>query len=253
MIISTLIADDEPHARRYLKSLLEKDEDVGIIYESKNGNEVLEFLKHKEPDIIFLDINMPGLTGIEVATKLKSSSSLIIFSTAYDQYALKAFELKAFDYLLKPFDEHRFNDVLQSAKHNIEVTKQAHFSNKFTDLYREYNQTLTPHLSEFVIKEKGTSKTVKINDIIYIEASSIYAILHLLNNKVLYRVSLNLLEQQLPSKFFRIHRTFIINQDCVETYKYLNNSTYMITLTNEDVIISSRKYKDVIAKKISNL
>ncbi|WP_298756708.1 LytTR family DNA-binding domain-containing protein [uncultured Psychroserpens sp.] len=253
MIISTLIADDEPHARRYLKGLLEKDGAVGVVYECKNGNEVLKFLKHHEPDIIFLDINMPGLTGIDVAAKLKSTSSLIIFSTAYDQYALKAFELKAFDYLLKPFDEHRFNDVLQSAKRNIEVRKQADFSTKFTDLYREYNQTLTPHLSEFVIKNKGITKTIKINDILYIEASSIYVILHLLKNKVLYRVSLNLLEQQLPSNFFRIHRTFIINQDCIETYKYLNNSTYMITLTNKDVIISSRKYKDAIAKKTSNL
>ncbi len=250
MIISVLIADDEPHARRYLKNFLAADKSIGVVHECKNGNQVLEFLKHKQPDIIFLDINMPGINGIEVASKLMDTSSLIIFSTAYDEYVLKAFELKAYDYLLKPFDEVRFKSVLQDAKNTIETGKQAKFVKNFSKLYYEYNQTLTPHLSELLIKEKGFSKKVNVDEIFYIEASTIYAILHLENDKALYRVALNLLEQQLPPNFFRIHRSFIVNQDYIETIKYLNNSTYMIKLMSGDVIISSRKYKDSIADRM---
>ncbi|MEQ6123600.1 response regulator [Pseudotenacibaculum sp. MALMAid0570] len=132
MRLSVLIADDEPHARRYIKELLSEDKDVEIVYECKNGQEVLNFLKNKVPSIIFLDINMPGLTGVEVAAKIKSTGSLIIFSTAYDQYALKAFEVEAFDYLLKPYDQKRFTDVLQRAKSTVERFQQAKFGEKFT-------------------------------------------------------------------------------------------------------------------------
>lgn len=252
MRLSILTADDEPHARRHITQLLSKDDDVEVIYECKNGTEVLNFLSTKEPDIIFLDINMPGISGIEVASKLKSTNSLIIFSTAYDEYALKAFELEAFDYLLKPFGEKRFKEVLNRAKLAIEKTRQATFSQKFADLYKDYNQTIAPHLTKFIIKEKGFEKTIKVNEILYLEASAVYAILHINTKKVLYRASLNLLEQQLPPNFIRVHRSYIINENFIKSCKYLNNSTYMIIMKNEDKIISSRKYKDLISKKVNN-
>lgn len=248
MRLSVLIADDEPHARRYIKELLSEDNEVEVVYECKNGQEVLNFLKNKVPSIIFLDINMPGLTGVEVASKIKSSGSLIIFSTAYDQYALKAFEVEAFDYLLKPYDKKRFTDVLQRAKSTVERFQQAEFSEKFVELYKEYNQSIEPHLTEFRIKEKGVEQIIHTNDVLYIEASTIYAVLHLKNGKVLYRAALNLLEQQLPSNFMRVHRSYIVNTSFISSSKYLNNSTYMITMENEDVIISSRKYKEILSK-----
>ena len=246
MRLSVLIVDDEPHARRHIKSLLENDDEVEVVYECKNGREVLNFIKNKTPSIIFLDINMPGLTGVEVAAELRNKNSLVIFSTAYDQYALKAFELEAFDYLLKPFEDARFYEVLERAKQTIEKYQQAAFSEKFAGLYQEYNNSLHPHLTEFVIKEKGFEYTIHVEDVLYIEASSMYAELHCLDAKVLYRTALNLLEQQLPANFIRIHRSFIVNKNFVESIKYLNNSTYMLTMKNEDVIISSRKYKERI-------
>lgn len=251
MRLSVLIVDDEPHARRHIKSLLDKDSEVEVVYECKNGREVLKFIKNKEPNIIFLDINMPGLTGVEVAEELKGKNSLVIFSTAYDQYALKAFELEAFDYLLKPYEDDRFFEVLERAKSTIEKNQQAAFSEKFAGLYQEYNNSLMPHLTEFIIKEKGFEQKIHVDEVLYVEASSIYAELHLSNSKVLYRTALNLLEQQLPNNFIRIHRSFIINKDYVENIKYLNNSTYMFTMKSEDVIISSRKYKELISKKWS--
>ncbi|MFY0603121.1 MAG: response regulator transcription factor [Flavobacteriaceae bacterium] len=250
MRLSVLVVDDEPHARRHIKGLISKDKDIEVVHECKNGKEVLNFLKHKEPSVIFLDINMPGISGIEVASKLKASKSLIIFSTAYDQYALKAFELEAFDYLLKPFEDDRFFEVLNRVKNEVEKQQQAEFSQKFTSLYQEYNNTVTPHLTEFVVKEKGFEHKIHVEDVLYIEASTIYAVLHLENRKILYRVALNLLEQQLPSNFIRVHRSFIINKSFVKQNKYLNNNTFMITITNDDVIISSRKYKDSISKRL---
>ena len=251
MRLSVLIVDDEPHARRHIKSLLASDTDVEVVNECKNGREVLQFLKNQEPSLIFLDINMPGLTGVEVAEQLKGKKSLIIFSTAYDQYALKAFELEAFDYLLKPFEDERFYEVLQRAKDVVETNQQAEFSQKFAGLYQEYNNALEPHLTEFTIKEKGFEQTIHVDKVLYIEASTIYAELHLVERTVLYRTALNLLEQQLPPNFIRVHRSFLVNKKYVEHIKYLNNSTYMFTMHNKDVIISSRKYKELISKNWS--
>ena len=248
MRLSVLIADDEPHARRYLKGLLSKDDEVEAIFECKNGQEVLNFLKNKVPSIIFLDINMPGITGIEVATRIKETESLIIFSTAYDEFALKAFELEAFDYLLKPFDEDRFFNVLDRAKATMEQFQKAKFSEKFVELYEDFNQSITPHLSEFVVKDKGFERRFPVNEVLYIEASTVYAVLHLNKKTVLYRTALAVLEQQLSPDFIRIHRSYIVNTRQVKSIKYLNNSTYRITMANDEVIISSRKYKERINK-----
>lgn len=251
MRLSVLIVDDEPHARRHIKDLAAKSEDVAVIYECKNGKEVFNLLKHQVPSIIFLDINMPGINGIEVASKLKTVNSLIIFSTAYGQYALKAFELEAFDYLLKPFEDQRFFEVLNRATNEIEIRQQAAFSQKFTSLYEQYQNTITPHLTEFKVKEKGFEHRISVEEILYIEASTVYAVLHLKDRRVLYRAALNLLEQQLPSNFIRVHRSFIINQNLIKQSKYLNNNRFMITLLNDDVVISSRKYKDSISKRLN--
>ena len=251
MRLSILVVDDEPHARRHIKNLIAKDTDVEVIYECKNGKEVLEFLKHQTPSVIFLDINMPGISGVEVAAKLKTADSLIIFSTAYDEYALKAFELEAFDYLLKPYEDSRFFEVLKRAKNEIEIRQQAEFSQKFSSLYQEYNNNFSPHLIEFNIKEKGFEYKIHVDNVLYIEASTIYAVLHLNDKELLYRAALNLLEQQLPNNFIRVHRSFIINTNFIKDKKYLNNNTFMITMANADVIISSRKYKGIISERLN--
>mgnify|MGYP000302479277 FL=1 len=251
-MITALIVDDEPHARRYLKELLKSESEVMVIGECKNGQEALNFIKNKVPNIVFLDVQMPGMTGIEVASKIKNTEAFVVFTTAYDQYALKAFEVNALDYLLKPFEEKRFQEVLQKAMLTISRTKQALFSDKFVQLYKDYNQSLSPHITSFQIKDKGIVKEYKTSDVFCIEASSVYAMLHLKEGTALYRTALNLLEEQLPTNFIRVHRTFIVNIDYIESFKYLNNSTYSFTLKNGLVIISSRSYKDAIARILSS-
>lgn len=251
-MVTALIVDDEPNARRYLKGILKSESEVVVIGECKNGQEALNFIKNKVPDIIFLDVQMPGMTGIEVASKIKNTGAFVIFTTAYDQYALKAFEVNALDYILKPFEEKRFQEVLQKAMLTINRTQQATFSDKFMQLYKDYNQSLSPHITSFDIKEKGIVKTVQTSNVYCIESSSVYAMLHLEEGSVLYRTALNLLEEQLPTNFIRVHRTFIINIEYLESYKYLNNNTYSFTLKNGLVVISSRRYRDAISRTLSD-
>ncbi len=154
-----------------------------VIGECKNGQEALNFIKNKVPNIVFLDLQMPGMTGIEIASKIKNTEAFVVFTSAYDQYALKAFE------------EKRFQEVLQKAMLTISRTQQALLSDTFVQLYKDYNQSLSPHITSFEIKEKGIVKEYKTSEVFCIEASSVYAILHLKEATVLYRSALNLLEE----------------------------------------------------------
>lgn len=251
MKITAIIVDDEPHARRYIHDLLDKDEEVHILSECKNGREVLEFVKNKIPDVIFLDIQMPGMTGMEVATKLKSLNSVIVFTTAYDQYAIKAFEVEALDYLLKPFDEKRFYEVLDRVKEIIEKDQQALLSSKLLNVYDKFKQAQSPHVHKLIIKEKGLERAIAIEDIAYLEASSVYVIIYTKAESILYRTTLNLLEQQLPNNFLRVHRSFIINTNHIEISKYLNNNTFSFMMTNGKKVTSSRSYKDKVDRRFS--
>lgn len=250
MNVSALIVDDEPHARRYLRDLLSKDQEIDLLGECKNGREALTFIKNKKPDIVLLDIQMPGITGIEVAHQIKSSNSLVIFTTAYDQYALKAFEAEALNYLLKPFDEKRFFEVLHKAKDIIALEQQAGFGEKIMHLYNDYRQSRSPHLTEFISKDKGLERIIKISDVVFLEARSVYVILHTQNDAILYRAALNLLEQQLPSEFLRVHRSFIINVNYIKEFRYLNNNTFAFEMKNEEKVTSSRSYKAAISRKL---
>lgn len=243
MSISVLIVDDEPHARRYIRNLLLKDHEINVVGECKNGREALVFIKEHKPDIILLDIQMPGITGIEVADQVKETNSVVIFTTAYDQYALKAFEVEALNYVLKPFDEHRFFEVINKAKDVIEHNQQIQFSEKLLNLYSSFKQSQSPHFTEFVIKEKGLHRIIKIKDVLLLEARSVYVILHIDKDAILHRTTLNTLEAELPANFIRIHRSYIINKDYISEYKYLNNNTFSFKLHNNKEVISSRSYK----------
>lgn len=246
MMMTALIVDDEPHARRYIRDLLLKDQEVELLGECRNGREAIAFVEQNEPDIVFLDIQMPGINGIEVAHTLKSNHCAVIFTTAYDEYALKAFEVEAVNYLLKPFDAKRFYEALNMAKDTITLKKQAEFSKKIMNLYHNFKESNSPHLTEFVLKENGIERIIKANDVCYLEARSVYVILRTQQDAHLYRAALNLLEQQLPVQFLRVHRSFIINTNFIDTYKYLNNNTFAFEMKNGEKIVSSRSYKSEI-------
>ncbi len=251
MRIRTIIADDEPHARRYLSDLLRADEEMELLAELKNGRETLAYLEGHQVDLVFLDIHMPGINGIEVLQRIpQGKMPIVVFTTAYDQYAITAFEASAMDYLLKPFDQKRLVKSLDRVKEQLELRKESDFHKKMLSLYRDYQDARSPQLTEFVIKDRGFEKVVKAKDILWIEANSVYAELHTESNKYLYRVALNLLDTQLSSDFLRIHRSIILNTGHITKTSYLNNNTYQFTMANGKELISSRSYKTDIMQRL---
>ena len=252
MSIKAIIVDDEPHARRYLGDLVAGDADIELLAALKNGREALTYLKENSVDLVFLDIHMPGINGLDVLQQLpKDSAPIIVFTTAYDQYAITAFESAALDYLLKPFDEKRLAKALDRVKEQISFKEQSAFHQKIASLYQDFKDAQAPQLTEFIIKERGFEKVVKTRDIHWIEANSVYAELYTENEKHLYRVALNLLESELPSEFMRIHRSIIVNKDYIQRTVYQNNNTYLFKMKTGKELLSSRSYKAEIMRKLS--
>jgi two-component system LytT family response regulator len=246
---TVLIADDEPNARAYLRRLLLKDEQVDLIKECNNGAEVIRMIERIKPEIIFLDVEMPGATGLEVAGKL-SDDIAVIFTTAYERYAVEAFDFEAVDYILKPFDEGRFKRSLQRGKDFILDNRKQDLSRKLLSVLEDYTVEKSSSLKFIELKKNGLIKKVFTADIKYVEADSVYAELHTIKGKELYRSSLNDLEKTLPESFLRIHRAFIINMNMVEKVSYNNNNTYDFILKDSTSLTSGRSYKDSIVERL---
>lgn len=252
MDIKTLIVDDEPHARRYLSDLLLEETDIDLVGTVKNGREAITFMQKEKVDLIFLDIHMPGINGLEVVQQLpKGVSPLIVFTTAYDQYAINAFEDSALDYLLKPFDNERLKKSLSRIKQQLKLQEQAQLHKKIARLYEDFQDAKSPKLTEFVIKEGGFEKVIKCRDLIWIGASSVYIELHTIEGKDLFRTSMNQLENELPEGFIRIHRSVILNKEQILKRVYQNNNNYNFHMKNGIVLSSSRSYKPIIMKVLS--
>lgn len=251
MKIKTIIVDDEPHARRYLGDLLKEDDELEVLAALKNGREALAFLDEQQVDLIFLDIHMPGINGLDVMRQLpEGNAPFIIFTTAYDQYAITAFEAHALDYLLKPFDNQRLKKSTDRVKEQLSLRKESDLHQQMVRLYQDFQDAKSPQVTEFVIKERGFEKVVKTKDILWIEANSVYAELHTAQGKDLYRVALNLLEKELPREFLRIHRSLIVNTSHVTKTVYQNNNTYRFSMQNGHELVSSRSYKPEIMNKL---
>lgn len=243
MKMTCILVDDEPHARRYLHDLLKNESEVEVVGDFKNGREALDYMTKHTPDVIFLDIHMPGMDGLSLAKILNGKKSLVVFTTAYDHHAVEAFELEAFDYLLKPFDKNRFTQVLERAKERIAMNSQADLNLKVKQLFQDFESNQSPHLTTLEFKERGLHKSIAVNDVTCFEASSVYVQVHTATQSTLYRTSLSLLEQQLPpEQFVRIHRSLIINKDLVRSFQYLNNNTFKFLMENDKSFVSSRSY-----------
>ena len=192
-MIKTLIIDDEPLARFRIADLLKKDPDVFILGECKNGTEAIRAVHQKNPDLIFLDVQMPDLNGLEVVAQLKTDP-LIIFVTAFDQYALDAFDIHAVDYLLKPFDDERFFESLERAKRQLALQQTSQFKSKLLTLMQEFQAETDQYLSVVTIKDRGKTRQIALDDVFSIEADGNYLALQLQNERILYRSTMNAFE-----------------------------------------------------------
>ncbi|MEQ8241575.1 MAG: response regulator transcription factor [Cyclobacteriaceae bacterium] len=254
MKYTALIVDDEPNAREYLTELVGREVSLEICGTCATGNEAIAFCETLEPDLIFLDIEMPGRSGIETAQVLsnKKLSSIIIFTTAYDQYAIQAFEVAAIGYLLKPFSEEQFSVTVKRAIYMKGIAKKAHFQDRMSHLFERFDQSTPTTIREFILYEKGLEVRVPTEAVEYLIADSEYVEIHTKSRKYLKRLALALLAKQLPSAFVRVHRSIIINHHYVITWSYLNNGTYSFDFQNGTSLKSSRSYKEAVQMMLSN-
>lgn len=259
LTIDTLVVDDEPLARQLVESLLAADKDIRVVALCANGPEALEAIRRHKPRLMFLDIQMPGLSGFDLLEKLEPElMPYIIFVTAYDQYALKAFEIHALDYLLKPFEKERFHESLARAKEVIHSQALAGLTGKILQLAKSHRDGgaagLTPelpdktgYLQELVIREGGRLLAIKSRDIVWLEAANQYARVHTLNGSHLLSRSLDTLQKQLDGDcFFRIHRSAVVNVHFIKEVRTAKNATCDVILTTGKQLKLSRSRKHIL-------
>jgi two-component system LytT family response regulator len=250
--IKTLIVDDEPLARQTIRELLNDEPEIEIIGECKSGLEAVNFIRKQSPDLLFIDIQMPGMNGFEALSRIDLEQiPAIIFVTAFDQYALKAFEVHALDYLLKPFSDKRFKEALQQAKSNIELREINRLSQSLVALIGDHagNEMLPAKrksfLTRFMIRAGGRVTFIKTSDVDWIAADDYYIKLHVSDKSHLLRISMNELEEKLdPRRFLRIHRSTIINFDRVKELHQNPNGEYVVVLKNGTELKLSRSRRE---------
>ena len=256
--IRTLIIDDEPLARRNLRVLLEKDPQIEILEECRNGREAVKAINTHSPDLIFLDIQMPELDGFDVLARVGPEHiHAIIFVTAFDQYALKAFDVHALDYLLKPFDDERFAHALQRAKSQIEAREIDRLSKRLLALLEEregersVSKQQQDYLTRLMIKISGRVVLLKVEEIDFIEADGNYAKLHVGRKSHLLREKMHDLEARLdPSKFVRIHRSAIVNLDRIKEMHPHFNGDYLVVLEDGRQLKLSRSRRENLETRL---
>jgi two-component system LytT family response regulator len=254
--IRTLIVDDEPLARRNLRVLLEKDPQIEIVEECRNGREAVKAINTLSPDLIFLDIQMPEMDGFDVLAHVGPEHiQAIIFVTAFDQYALKAFDVHALDYLLKPFDDERFAHALRRAKAQIEAHEINRLSKRLLALLEERESELKvdskSYLTRLMIKDSGRVRLLKVDDIDFVEADGNYAKLHVGRATHLLREKMNDLEGRLdPARFVRIHRSIIVNLDRIKEMHPHFNGDYIVVLEDGRQLRMSRTRRELLESRL---
>lgn len=253
--IRALIVDDEPLARTNIAVLLRHDPDIGVVGECGSGQEALGEIRVAKPDLLFLDVQMPECDGFDVLELLGSDlPAAIVFVTAYDQYALRAFAAGALDYLLKPFDNARFELALGRAKQRIRLDRSKNDrsengSGRQASGVGEASQNRK--LERVVIKSAGEVCFVKVSEIDWIEAADYYACLHVGSKSHLLRRSMSDLEEDLdPNLFCRVHRSRIVNLERVRGLKLTEDGEYDVLLDNGARLRMSRRYRKQLQERM---
>jgi two-component system LytT family response regulator len=249
--IRTVIVDDEPLARERIRSLLASQTDVEIVGECRDGDEAVETVRKEAPDLVFLDVQMPERNGFEVIEALGTDSvPVIVFVTAYDQYALQAFEVHAVDYLLKPFDEERFLKALDRAREALRRPRGAEVSERLLSLLKDLKQPAA-YLDRLVVKSAGRLFFLRAEEVDWIESAGNYVCLHIGPESHLLRETMNGVEERLdPGRFVRIHRTAIVNIDRVKELQPLFHGEYQVVLRDGTELTLSRGYRERLQEVI---
>ncbi len=225
----TIIVDDEPLARQQLRGLVQNHDWLELVGEASDGLKAVEIIDDVKPDLVFLDIRMPGRTGLEVVEQL-SHKPHIIFTTAYEEFAVVAFELQALDYLLKPFGRRRFERAVGRLTNNAD---------ELVDRVRSVLDDKP--LQRLFVRERGKVRQVPVNEIRRIEAADDYADVYTASSNHLISCRMKMLEKRLdPSIFVRIHRSSIVNLNFVREMASCGNGRYEVTMNDDEILIASR-------------
>lgn len=247
-MIRALVVDDEELSRDRIISFLKDDKDFAVIGECSSGIEALDKINSIKPDMVFLDIQMPGMNGIDVLQGIETPLPQIIFVTAYDEYAIKAFELNAVDYLLKPYSRERFKKTIEKVKQNI---SSAGFGDKVLKLISDM-QKKEKYLTRFVIKSSGTFSFIPVEEVNYIEAEGNYIKIRTGQGSHMVRETITRTNEKLnPDIFVRIHRSIIVNMNCIKQMQTHFNGEYIIVLKDNTKLKSGRNYKESVEKLLS--
>jgi two-component system LytT family response regulator len=243
--IRTVVVDDEPIARERIMSLLQQETDVEVIGECSDGGQAVSVINQQSPDLVFLDVQMPGTDGFGVIQNIGADRMpTVVFVTAYDEYALKAFEVHALDYLLKPFGKDRFQETLKHAREHLERRRAGDLGRRLLALVQDLKPE-QPRFDRLVVKSGGRVFFLRTQEIDWIEAAGNYVRLHLGEESHLFRETMNGMEGRLDSRqFVRIHRSRIVNTERIKELQPWFNGEYVVILRNGMRLTLSRGYRE---------
>ena len=249
--IRALIADDESLARKFIRRILKQDHEVEIVGECSNGKETVATIQKQRPDVVFLDIQMPEMDGFKVLETLGLEHlPEIVFTTAYESYAIRAFELHAVDYLLKPFDQVRFKAAVKHVKERVHSQHLEDGRLQIGALLKSI-KAQPAHLDRIIIKADGRIRFLNTREIDWIEADDKYVHLHTREGSRMVRQTLGAMEAQLdPAKFLRIHRSAIVNIERIKELQPLFNGEHSLLLDNGTKLTLSRSYRDKLFERL---
>ncbi|MGH7466620.1 MAG: LytR/AlgR family response regulator transcription factor [Longimicrobiales bacterium] len=254
--IRVLIADDEPLARRGLQQVLRLHTECQIVAEARNGREALRALRALQPDVVFLDIQMPGLDGFQVLQLMTGERMpIIVFVTAFDEFAVRAFEAHALDYLLKPVTQERFDQAMQRVRERLRADQAVELSRRFLAFLsgeepapRAQAQVASAHI---VVPTATGDLVLNPEELDWIEADDYYAVIHALGQRHLIRESLTSLEQRLdPAQFVRVHRSAIVRLDRVRELRSAEPGPTRVILRDGTQVPVSRRRREQVGARI---
>lgn len=249
-LIRVLVVDDETPARQRLIDLLNKDPQVETVLQAANGMAAVEIIGREALDLVFLDVQMPELDGLEVIEAVGAGKMpLTIFVTAYDKHAIRAFEANALDYLLKPFSDERWEAALARAKTRCRELSLHEFGGRVLRMLA--TRPASGYLDRLVVKGSGTTRFIRVAEIDWIEGAGVYVNLHASGKELLYRSTLNELSDHLnPMRFIRIHRSTIVNIDSIVELRPISHGEFELLLKDGHRSRISRTYRIEVEKRL---
>ena len=249
--IRTVVVDDEPMARERMVGLLSQEQDIELVGECANGTQAVAAIQAQQPDLVFLDVQMPAVDGFRVIQQVGADHMpAVVFVTAYDEYALKAFEVHAIDYLLKPFCRDRFQQTLQHARAHFERRRAGDLGRRLLSLARD-TKPEPQRADRLIIKSGGRVFFLRTADIDWIEAAGNYVRLHLADVSHLFRETMNNIEARLDGRsFVRIHRSRMVNADRIKELKPWFNGEYVVVLHSGTRLALSRGYREKLQERL---